>query len=133
MHGIVELHDYVMFLIFLILVFVFYMLFTTLSFFYNQITFRSANYSFNPFDFGRKELTSEDLNSKDISNIKRIQHLIWKAFQFKPITHHTLLEIVWTLIPFGILLLIIIPSCSLLYAMSEVIEPTLTIKAVGNQ
>jgi heme/copper-type cytochrome/quinol oxidase subunit 1/heme/copper-type cytochrome/quinol oxidase subunit 2 len=133
MHGIVELHDYVMFLIFLILVFVFYMLATTLSFFYNQITFRSANHSFNPFDFGRKEMTPEALNSKNISNIKRIQHFIWKAFQFKPITHHTLLEIIWTLIPFGILLLIIIPSCSLLYAMSEVIEPTLTVKAVGNQ
>ena len=48
-------------------------------------------------------------------------------------THHTLLEIFWTVIPAFILLIISIPSFSLLYSMDELIDPTITIKAIGNQ
>jgi cytochrome c oxidase subunit 1 len=49
------------------------------------------------------------------------------------VTHHTTLEIVWTIIPAIILILIAIPSFALLYAMDEVENPKLTIKAVGHQ
>ncbi len=48
-------------------------------------------------------------------------------------THSTLLEVVWTIIPAGILMVISIPSYNLLYAMDEVIDPSLTIKVVGHQ
>nr|QEQ13329.1 cytochrome oxidase subunit II [Ectocarpus siliculosus] len=48
-------------------------------------------------------------------------------------THSTLLEVVWTIIPAGILMIISIPSYNLLYAMDEVIDPSLTIKVVGHQ
>nr|YP_010381323.1 cytochrome c oxidase subunit 2 [Sargassum kjellmanianum]UDH59708.1 cytochrome c oxidase subunit 2 [Sargassum kjellmanianum]UQV81241.1 cytochrome c oxidase subunit 2 [Sargassum muticum]UVW81857.1 cytochrome c oxidase subunit 2 [Sargassum siliquastrum] len=47
--------------------------------------------------------------------------------------HSTLLEIVWTIIPAGILMIISVPSYNLLYAMEEVIDPSLTIKVVGHQ
>nr|YP_009364851.1 cytochrome c oxidase subunit 2 [Fucus distichus]ARI50039.1 cytochrome c oxidase subunit 2 [Fucus distichus] len=47
--------------------------------------------------------------------------------------HSTLLEVVWTIIPAGILMIISIPSYNLLYAMEEVIDPSLTIKVVGHQ
>nr|AWW89667.1 cytochrome c oxidase subunit 2 [Sargassum horneri]AWW89704.1 cytochrome c oxidase subunit 2 [Sargassum horneri]QCC70968.1 cytochrome c oxidase subunit 2 [Sargassum horneri]QCC71005.1 cytochrome c oxidase subunit 2 [Sargassum horneri]QCC71042.1 cytochrome c oxidase subunit 2 [Sargassum horneri] len=47
--------------------------------------------------------------------------------------HSTLLEIVWTIVPAGILMIISIPSYNLLYAMEEVIDPSLTIKVVGHQ
>ena len=43
------------------------------------------------------------------------------------------LEIIWTLIPSLILILIAVPSFSLLYAMDEIIDPKLTIKAIGYQ
>jgi cytochrome c oxidase subunit 2 len=49
------------------------------------------------------------------------------------VIHGTVIEIIWTLIPAGILLLIALPSFEMLYAMDEVIDPAITIKAVGHQ
>lgn len=51
----------------------------------------------------------------------------------RKITEHMLIEIIWTIIPSIILVLIAIPSFALLYAMDEVIDPKLTVKAVGYQ
>ena len=48
-------------------------------------------------------------------------------------THSTLLEVVWTIMPAAILMIISVPSYNLLYAMDEVIDPSLTIKVVGHQ
>jgi len=48
-------------------------------------------------------------------------------------THHTTLEVVWTIIPSLILILIAVPSFALLYAMDEIINPSITIKTVGHQ
>lgn len=47
--------------------------------------------------------------------------------------HGTVIEIVWTILPSIILLLIAVPSFALLYAMEEVIDPAITIKAIGHQ
>lgn len=49
------------------------------------------------------------------------------------LTHGTLIEMVWTITPAFILLIIAIPSFSLLYAMDEVISPAITIKTLGHQ
>jgi len=49
------------------------------------------------------------------------------------LTHGTLIEMVWTVTPAVILLVIAIPSFSLLYAMDEVISPSITVKALGHQ
>lgn len=49
------------------------------------------------------------------------------------VTHNVNLEIIWTTIPSLILLLIAIPSFSLLYAIDELITPEVTIKVIGNQ
>ena len=49
------------------------------------------------------------------------------------VVHAPTLEIIWTLIPAFILILIAIPSFSLLYTMDEVIDPLLTVKVVGHQ
>jgi len=48
-------------------------------------------------------------------------------------THSTPLEVVWTIVPALVLLLIAIPSFALLYSMDELIDPTITLKAVGHQ
>lgn len=45
----------------------------------------------------------------------------------------TFLEIIWTIAPSLILLAIAVPSFALLYAMDEVVDPAITIKAVGHQ
>lgn len=48
-------------------------------------------------------------------------------------THGLIIEIVWTIIPAIILGFIAIPSFLLLYSMDEIINPSLTLKAVGHQ
>nr|ATA66377.1 cytochrome c oxidase subunit 2 [Oscarella balibaloi] len=49
------------------------------------------------------------------------------------LTDGTLIEIIWTLIPAAILIFIAFPSLKLLYLMDEVVDPALTIKAIGHQ
>jgi cytochrome c oxidase subunit II len=49
-------------------------------------------------------------------------------------THHnTLLEVVWTLVPVVILVLIAIPSFKLLYFEADIPKPDLTVEAIGKQ
>jgi len=50
-----------------------------------------------------------------------------------PITHGTTIEILWTVLPAVILIVIAVPSFTLLYAIDELIDPAITIKAVGHQ
>jgi len=47
--------------------------------------------------------------------------------------HGTVIEIVWTLIPALILVVVAVPSFALLYAVDEIIDPALTLKIVGHQ
>lgn len=49
------------------------------------------------------------------------------------ITHGTTLEVVWTVIPAVILLLIAMPSFALLYSIDEPVNPALTVKVIGHQ
>jgi len=49
------------------------------------------------------------------------------------VTHGETLEIVWTIIPSIILMVIGVPSFTLLYSMDEVIDPALTLKVIGRQ
>lgn len=44
-----------------------------------------------------------------------------------------LIEVIWTLLPAGVLVFIALPSLKLLYLMDEVINPSLTVKVVGHQ
>lgn len=48
-------------------------------------------------------------------------------------THHTLLEVVWTVVPVLILLVIAIPSFRLLYYADRVEDADLTLKIIGKQ
>ena len=54
-------------------------------------------------------------------------------YYFRYLVEGTVIEIVWTIIPAIILIFIAFPSLQLLYLMDEVIDPSLTIKAVGHQ
>lgn len=52
---------------------------------------------------------------------------------YKYLVEGTTIEIIWTIIPAVILVFIAFPSLQLLYSMDEIIDPSLTIKAVGHQ
>jgi cytochrome c oxidase subunit 2 len=65
-------------------------------------------------------------------------YVVWKFNEkTNPIpsklTHHTWLEIVWTLIPVLVLVFISIPSFRLLTHQVEIPEPSITLKVTGNQ
>lgn len=60
-----------------------------------------------------------------ITNKKLIAH--------KHLIHGTTLEIVWTSIPALILITIAIPSFKLLYLIDEIIDPSITVRAIGRQ
>ena len=49
------------------------------------------------------------------------------------VTHNTMLEIVWTLVPVLILMVIGVPSVKLLYFADKVEKADMTIKAIGHQ
>jgi cytochrome c oxidase subunit 2 len=50
-----------------------------------------------------------------------------------PIVHGTLIELLWTILPSFILMLITVPSFALLYSMDSVIDPSITVKVIGHQ
>ena len=47
-------------------------------------------------------------------------------------SHNTLIEIIWTVVPIIILIVIAVPSINLLYKQDVIIDTEVTIKAVGN-
>lgn len=49
------------------------------------------------------------------------------------VTHNTTLEVIWTLVPVIILVVIAIPSFKLLYYEADIPKPDLTIEAIGKQ
>jgi cytochrome c oxidase subunit 2 len=51
----------------------------------------------------------------------------------KTISYGTIIEVVWTIVPAIILLLVAIPSFTLLYSMDEILDPMLTLKVIGHQ
>jgi cytochrome c oxidase subunit 2 len=52
---------------------------------------------------------------------------------YKYFTHGTVIELIWTVTPAFVLVAIAFPSFRLLYLMDEVIDPAITVKAVGSQ
>ena len=48
-------------------------------------------------------------------------------------THHTLIEVVWTVVPALILVFIAVPSFKLLYFADRAVDAEMTIKAIGRQ
>lgn len=60
-------------------------------------------------------------------------YLVIFNLQVEKFTHSNLLEIVWTILPAIVLILIAVPSFTLLYSLDELIDPALTLKVVGHQ
>lgn len=48
-------------------------------------------------------------------------------------THNTMLEIIWTLVPVLILIVVVIPSMKMLYYIDRTKEADMTLKVIGNQ
>ena len=104
---IIQIHNYVFFFLTVVLIFVVYNMYRIL-------------YSFSWIIPDNTNYTSNDYTIiNELSTIR--------------FTHHTLIEIIWTIIPSLILVAIAIPSFGLLYSMDDVIDPDMTIKVIGHQ
>ena len=114
MEGIIDLHHDIMFFLIWIIVLV--------SFFLFEFVFGTLNFNELGSIFQGKFLAN-----KQNSNMISAEVLPTK------IQHNTTLEIIWTLIPCVILLLIAVPSFSLLYAVEDLNIIESTIKIIGNQ
>lgn len=62
----------------------------------------------------------------NFANTKRI-------ISHKFLIHGTLIELIWTITPALILVAIAFPSFKLIYLIDEVIDPAITVKAIGHQ
>lgn len=102
--GIIDIHHHVMFFLVITFIFVIWVLYRIMYTFWYEINFSSKNGN-------------------------------WKLYLLSKLrlTHHTTIELVWTILPSIILYLIAVPSFLLLYSMDEIIDPTITLKAIGHQ
>jgi len=108
MEGIVDLHDHISYFLILILTAVTWMMAVLLFSSYVPKGYTKST----PYNSGGEYEIGTSL---------------------KDLNHGSVIEVVWTISPAIILILIAFPSFRLLYLMDEMIEPTITIKAVGHQ
>lgn len=106
MEGIVDLHNFIFFYLVLILLFVMALMAVIVYNFHNRI----------------EHPTSE----LDIA--LRSEMLVGSK-----VLHGTILEIIWTLVPSLILIIIILPSFALMFSIDEVENFFITLKAIGHQ
>lgn len=88
-------------------------------------------YSYN--EIIKKEISGEKYEIMCNNLLVKLMNYQLDLIETRKIIEHTKLEIIWTIIPSFILVLIAIPSFSLLYSMDEIIDPKLTVKAIGYQ
>jgi len=105
---IIEIHHHVFFFLIVTLIFVLWMVYRILNAFWTSLPDNGSTLS-------KSELFT-------------VNQLSWLKF-----THNTTIEVIWTTIPSFILILIAIPSFGLLYAMDDIIDPEVTVKAIGHQ
>ena len=116
MVGIIELHEYIMFFLFVILIFTIYFLVL----------------SVNTASYPEKGL----YKANTINDRKQIRSSINYYISNKlnlSFSHHPLLEFIWTLLPAIILIFLAYPSFILLYTMDSCLNPLYTVIIIGNQ
>jgi len=118
MEGILNLHHEIMFFMVAILIFVGWLLFRTVYFF---------NVSNNNTWFFSLQNLDKDL--KEAVENKSVYMDQYPS----DIQHNSFLEIIWTIIPCIVLLIISVPSFCLLYAIDDCKLPWWTVKVIGNQ
>lgn len=114
--GIIDLHDYIMFYIIIVFVFVFWV--------YFDIVFQNLEV------FKFQDIISDGIFDTVFSLDFKLRRLY---FFLNHINHATNLEVVWTLLPSLVLITIAVPSLALLYSMDELLYPKLTLKVIGFQ
>lgn len=128
MEGLINLHHHIFYFLIIIAVFVVWLIFRTLTYFYEDIKNNEIFYNIS------LDLYRSNLNEKKLKSIQiLLTQYASKLLSFNTFTHNYLLEIIWTIIPTLILILIAIPSFVVLYCMDEVVNASITLKVIGHQ
>jgi cytochrome c oxidase subunit 1 len=127
-YGIMKLHDHILFFLVIILFIVSYLLYDT--------------YNYGYYDL-YKNKTMDILYPNLLDKLNLRIYKWWKywpkkinliySLKYHKITHGSMIEMIWTVLPAILLIFIAIPSFILLYAMDELINPMLTVKVIGHQ
>ncbi len=121
MQGIINLHHHIFFLLIIILIFVGLIFFETFQFSYwKKVSPLCEIESVNFFNNSNKKVT--------IAYIKKLK----REYNLN-VSHGVLLEIIWTILPSCVLLMIVGPSFALLYAMDAFVDPSVTVKILAHQ
>nr|AEP27596.1 cytochrome c oxidase subunit II [Kyklioacalles aubei] len=59
--------------------------------------------------------------------------MLFNKFTYRYLLNGQMIEMIWTILPAIILILIALPSLRLLYIMDEIYNPLITVKAIGHQ
>lgn len=110
MEGIIDFHHDIQFYLIVIVTFVAWMLFSIV------------------YEFGFSMYVGSSFSS-----FSKVLYMRKASLLTQRVTHGTMLEIVWTILPAVVLIGIAVPSFALLYAIDEIIDPMLTIKVIGHQ
>jgi len=111
--GIIDIHHHVFFFLIITFTFVCWGMYRILVHFWLEVPDKKDEWDLS-------EWSNKEIN-------------IFASLSRLKFTHNTTIEIIWTSIPSLILYLIAVPSFLLLYSMDEIIDPAITIKAVGHQ
>jgi hypothetical protein len=134
MEGIYDFHNDVFFFLVIILSLVSWLLLRIITIhILNNIS--KNNRSIGILDvlmgFFKKSNNVTELNFGDLYDTSNSKN--YSIMLIRKATYNQLLEIIWTIIPSIILLIIALPSFSLLYSINELIYPEITVKIIGNQ
>ncbi len=151
MEGIIDLHNYIFYYLILIFFFVLWMFiyilynflflpnflfdfffdlnFSEIKLLYTNIILFDNN--FLKFIKQKLLVTESNINFNFFFSQINIYYLF--LMKTRLINHHTLIELIWTIVPSFILICIALPSFSLLYSMNEIIKPQVSVKAIGYQ
>lgn len=136
MQGIINLHHHIFFFIIIVLIFVSYMMIKTYK--VSVWKFKTTNLNIIKtasilFQTNNKTYSSYELFISAFYTIKDSFIKKLKLYYNLNISHGTLLEIIWTILPSLILLCIVGPSFALLFAMDAIADPDYSVKVVGHQ
>ncbi len=108
MEGVIDLHNYIMFYLIVVVVLVSWMLYDIVM------------------EYGLHMYVG-------VNSVEKMLDSRRNSLKLNQVVHGKAIEIIWTITPSIVLVLIAIPSFSLLYSMDELVEPVLSLKVIGHQ
>lgn len=137
MEGIIDLHHNIFFFLIIILVTVLTIFQNLFDYYLEDLNNEKRKIGFHTkLFYNRAAYIVSILDMRILAYKPHYLDGVWFRYiysKYQKFTHNSTIEIIWTIIPSIVLILIAIPSFMLLYAIDEVVYPQITIKIIGHQ